>query len=562
MAGAVKLPLSVILAAVDKFSAPLGKIATKLDGFAAKAGKIGKAMSVGVTAPTVAFLGLAVKTGAELDRAMGQVSAATGLAREELTEVRKLSEKLGETPPFSAAAVAGAAAMLAKEGKSAVEIVSLLPNVANLAAAGGIELAQSVEIVTDSLDAFNLDASKSIGVVDRLAAAGSKAGGLQNLVATLDAVAPGAAASAQGFEDTLTAIVALNAAGAEGGKAAAAYNAALSRLAEGSSATRDKLAELGLGQSDVLTDAGKLRPLVDILGTIADRGATAGDFIDLFGAKAGPALAAASAKGSAGLRSMREELDQTGGEAARRAALATGGAGFAFERLASSVEKLQLAIASSGLLEWVANVVDKFAGWISVVAETNPGLLQFVTIVAAAAATIGPVVLILGQLAGAVSSMVGLWKLFTAAQWAANIAMNANPIGLVVLGVAALIGVIYLLWKHWDKVFGFLRATWELFTLPVRTFIGWILDAFPAIDALIPDWIRGIIKGKTFQTPGSGPAIETGKLAAAASAGAGQKAESRVAVDFENVPRGVSIKEQRGGTAPLDLSVGPAMAGG
>jgi hypothetical protein len=40
--------------------------------------------------------------------------------------------------------------------------------------------------------------------------------------------------------------------------------------------------------------------------------------------------------------------------------------------------------------------------------------------------------------------VAGATKLFTAAQWLLNIALNANPIGLVVLGIAALIGIITL----------------------------------------------------------------------------------------------------------------------
>ena len=40
----------------------------------------------------------------------------------------------------------------------------------------------------------------------------------------------------------------------------------------------------------------------------------------------------------------------------------------------------------------------------------------------------------------------------TAAQWAWNIALNANPIGLIVLGIAALIGIGILLYKNWDTI--------------------------------------------------------------------------------------------------------------
>jgi len=43
----------------------------------------------------------------------------------------------------------------------------------------------------------------------------------------------------------------------------------------------------------------------------------------------------------------------------------------------------------------------------------------------------------------------GLWA---AAQWALNIALNANPIGLITIGIAALIAIIVVLITNWDKV--------------------------------------------------------------------------------------------------------------
>lgn len=562
MASPVTLPLSVVLGAIDKFSAPMQKVATRLDAFAAKANKVGKTLTTSVTLPTAAFLGLTIKAGAEFERAMGQVAAATGRPRSELQDLQEVVEKLGESPPFNASQVAGAAAALAREGKSAAEILALLPNVSNLAAANAIGLGEAVEIVADSLDAFNLEAVQSARVVDLLTAASSKTGGLGNLVQSIDAITPAASAVNASLEDSVTVLVALNAAGAEGTRAAAALQAAYVRLGQGAAGTQETLAKFGLGKADVFDQAGKLRPLSALLGELADRGARASDFVSLFGAKAGPALAAAAASGSRGLRELGGELERSGGEAARRAGLATEGAGYAFERLGGSIEKLQLAIAQSGLLEWTAKIVDAFAGWISRVAESNPELLQLATVVALVAAAVGPVILIVGQVASAISAVITVVQLAVPAIAALNAVMAANPVGLVVLAIAGLVAAIYFLWKHWDKVFGFLRATWELFTLPIRTFISYILDAFPALDRIVPDWIKNIIRGKTFTVPGSGAEIGSNRLAGAAGAGAPAKTETKVAVDFSNVPRGVNVEREGRGTAPVDLSVGYAMAGG
>lgn len=52
-------------------------------------------------------------------------------------------------------------------------------------------------------------------------------------------------------------------------------------------------------------------------------------------------------------------------------------------------------------------------------------------------------------------------RAWTAAQWLWNVAMSANPIGLVILGIGALIGAGYLLIKNWDKVKEWFATLWN-----------------------------------------------------------------------------------------------------
>jgi hypothetical protein len=55
-------------------------------------------------------------------------------------------------------------------------------------------------------------------------------------------------------------------------------------------------------------------------------------------------------------------------------------------------------------------------------------------------------------------------KGIAAAQWLVNAAMSANPIGLVVAGVVALIAAGVLLWKNWDTISAKARELWAGFT--------------------------------------------------------------------------------------------------
>ena len=52
-------------------------------------------------------------------------------------------------------------------------------------------------------------------------------------------------------------------------------------------------------------------------------------------------------------------------------------------------------------------------------------------------------------------------KIATAAQWAWNVAMSANPLGLIVIAIAAVVGALYLLYTHFDGVREYADKAWE-----------------------------------------------------------------------------------------------------
>ena len=77
------------------------------------------------------------------------------------------------------------------------------------------------------------------------------------------------------------------------------------------------------------------------------------------------------------------------------------------------------------------------------------------------------------QLAAAVATYV-----MTAAQWALNVAMYANPVGLIVLGIVALIAVLvaagYFVYKFRDQILAGLGAAWN-----------WIKSNWPLLLAIL-----------------------------------------------------------------------------
>lgn len=78
----------------------------------------------------------------------------------------------------------------------------------------------------------------------------------------------------------------------------------------------------------------------------------------------------------------------------------------------------------------------------------------------------------------------------TAAQWALNVAMSANPFGLILLGLAAVAGAVYLIIRNWDTLkqwlFDMAKIVYQFnpFVLMVRG----IFALFPGVEA----WFKGL----------------------------------------------------------------------
>lgn len=67
--------------------------------------------------------------------------------------------------------------------------------------------------------------------------------------------------------------------------------------------------------------------------------------------------------------------------------------------------------------------------------------------------------------------------ILTAAQWLLNLAMDANPIGLVILAVAALIAIVVLAITHWSQIHAVITMVWNR----IKEFAGWLGGIFVAV---------------------------------------------------------------------------------
>ena len=140
-------------------------------------GKLGDGLSNGLTkafSKAVDFVKESVETGMGFDTAMSQVAATMGETTAEIAELRDYAKEMGAATAFSATQSAEALNFMALAGYDAQTSMKMLPNVMDLAAAGGMELARASDMVTDSQTALGLSLDETETLVDQMAKTSSK----------------------------------------------------------------------------------------------------------------------------------------------------------------------------------------------------------------------------------------------------------------------------------------------------------------------------------------------------------------------------------------------------
>ena len=155
--------------------------------------------------------------------------------------------------------------------------------------------------------------------------------------------------------------------------------------------------------------------------------------------------------------------------------------------VASQVAKAQWEDASAALgtalLPLVSEVAQHMAGLAQTYADNADVLVPLTLIIGGLAAAIAILIL-------AVKAYEAITKLAAAAQVIWNVAMTANPIGLLIAVIVLLIGFIVLIAMNWEEV----QVIWGE---AIDSMIGWIEDLINwVIDAI--NWI-----GKLFGAAGN-----------------------------------------------------------
>lgn len=496
-----------------------------------------------MAAPLVGMLSKA----ADFEAVMSKVKAITVSDDKAMQQLTATARELGQKTMFSATQAGEAMTYLGMAGWNSQQIMAGMPGLLNLAAASNTDLARTADIVSDDLTAFGLSAEHAGHMADVFAKTTTKTNTTVEMMGeTMKYAAPVAHAFGASLEETaaLTGLMANS--GIKASAAGTALRSGFLRLAGTSSKSTKAIEEMGLSLSEATAQQEEARAALDSLGIAMNdtngprkMSAIVRDLADktkdmskeqklatlatIFGTNAASAWVSVIDQGPDALDNLTKELENSDGAAKDMADEMQNNARGALIKLSSATESVAIAIGSTMLptLAKLGESLANEAAYVAEVAGQHPELTEAIikTSVAVAGMVIAykavkavyfsvtaahaayrlmmeseRVATMRNVIASGIhkaAMIAGTIATYAAAsaQWLLNAAMSANPIGLVILAIAALIGVLAWLVTHFEIVSGFCTSMWESPTAAIIAFmagpIGWLIYA---AMGLIANW--------------------------------------------------------------------------
>lgn len=488
-----------ISAAKTAFNTFLDETATGID----KAGALGSALSgIGmgltttVTAPLVGLGTAAVKTAGDFQQAMAQVAAVSGLdtASKEFDALSDKAKEMGATTKFSASEAAEAFNYMAMAGWDAQQMMDGISGVMDLAAASGEDLATVSDIVTDALTGFGLQAKDSAHFADVLAAASNSANtNVSMLGESFKYVAPVAGALGFSVEDVSVALGMMANSGIKASQAGTSLRSLFTNLVHPTGQAADAVEALGINVTNV---DGTMKDLDQIMNELRN---TFGSLTDA--EKAEYAAMLAGQEGMSGLlaivnatdadfQKLTNSINEAGGTAEEMADKQLDTLEGKFTMFKSAMEGLAISFGEV-LLPAITGVIEKVTAVVTWFNELDDGTKKMIVTVVGIVAAIGPIMAIVGNIINVVVKVVQVIKLVKGAIVAVkgaivalNAVMLANPIGLVIAAIAALVAIFVVLWNKCDAFREFWINLWEA----IKEAFAGVAEAIGEVVSNIAEW--------------------------------------------------------------------------
>jgi len=394
----------------------------------------------------------------EFSREMAALAAISEATAEQMGQMREQAKLLGAATSFSAADAAMAQKNLAAAGLEVSAVLKAAPTALKLAQAGQLDLAESSDLLANTMSQAGLSVEHFSRISDVLVkTANVSTASVRQLGQGMKYAMPITASLGVSLEETSAALGVLHNAGRKSTQSGTDLRAVLARLMDVTKEGEKVLAAYGLKVADVNVST---RGLVPVLNTLAKANMTASDQMKFFREEAN-AGALALINNRDKITEFTKTLQSAGGTTAKVAEVMSNNLDAALKQVGSTIEGAIIQISDqTGFEKWLTKTANATSGLIGALTGINAEMVKSGMMTADAAAgfdSMANAVKLLGAALVGAGVFAAIYQL-PAALEAVSIGMTvatgatatftatllANPILLAVAAIAAATAALYL----------------------------------------------------------------------------------------------------------------------
>lgn len=475
-------------------SAQIEEYAKKIENFGSKTKEVGGSLNKNITAPIAAAGTAAYAAWMSVDEAYDNIAVGTGATGDALSKLQESFDNVFAKAPFDAMDISKSLADLnTRFGFTGKVLEDASEKFLRFASVNKTDVSNAVALVSRAMGDAGIPAEEYTSVLDALTTA-SQASGISIDALTGNITKYGAPMRALGYttEESIAIFANWEKAGVNTEIAFSGMKKAISNFsAEGKDAKVE------------------FKKTLEEIAKCPDIASATTKAIEVFGTKAGPDLADAIKGGRFEFEEMLKLVESSSGQldASFEATMDPA------DKAKVALNNLTLAGAALGdviqsalgpVFESLADILKDFTEWFK---NLNPEIRQTIVFVGGIIAAVGPLLVLIGALAGTISTALGLFAKFKLALF--GTAEQAGMMGTLVSGltgpILAVIGIIALVTAALIDLYNnneefrknvndmisnlieILQTLWNSFLYPILTAVkDVLLDIWN--NAILPVW--------------------------------------------------------------------------
>jgi len=417
----------------------------------------GRQLTRNLTVPLALVSGAAIKSAMDFEDSFGKIEGLVGVAKSDLQELKNAAKTLGPTYGQSANEAADALFFITSAGIRGKDAIDVLERSLKASAVGLGDAKTIADLTTSAMNAYGIKVLDASQATDVLTAA-VRLGKLEpaELAGSIGQVLPLASALGISFDQVGATFAAMSRTGTDAATAATQLRGIMSGLTKVTPKAEKQLAAFGLSGEELrrqLKDEGLLSVLQTLTSTFGDNEVA---IANVFGnVRALTGVIDLMGSNVASTNEIFAEMADSTGILDEAFGVTADTTKFKFSQAMADLKVVLLEIgevlipvfvdtvipAIRDVAESFKDLVEKFK---ALSPETQDAIVKFGLLLVVA----GPILFFVGSLVKLLGPLVTL--IFNVGK--ALMFLTLNPIGAVILGIAALIALIIYLIKNWDKV--------------------------------------------------------------------------------------------------------------